>query len=46
MLERSQITMSPAELEAFLAEERVVTVASNPTRVSIWDHGKLAGGVH
>ena len=28
MLKRSQITMSPAELEAFLAEERVVTVAT------------------
>ncbi len=28
MLKRSQISMSPAELEAFLAEERVVTVAT------------------
>jgi PPOX class probable F420-dependent enzyme len=28
MLKRSQITMSPTELEAFLAEERVVTVAT------------------
>lgn len=28
MLKRAQITMSPAELEAFLAEERVVTVAT------------------
>jgi len=28
MLKRSQITMSPAELQAFLAEERVVTVAT------------------
>jgi PPOX class probable F420-dependent enzyme len=28
MLKRSQIAMSPAELQAFLAEERVVTVAT------------------
>ena len=28
MLKRSQITMSPAELHAFLAEERVITVAT------------------
>jgi len=28
MLKRSRITMSPAELQAFLAEERVVTVAT------------------